>query len=151
MLRLEHSVVVDRPVEEVFAFITNPRNDLRWERRVVESTHTSEGPIGVGTTGRKVRRFLGLRLANNYELIVFEPNRKLAAKTAYGPIPFEWTVTLEPVEGGTRVAFLAEGETRGVLRLAGPILARVGQGGLETDAAALKKVVEADVYGRILH
>ena len=142
-LRLEHSVVIDRPVEEVFAFITNPKNDLRWERRVVESTHTSEGPMDVGTTGRKVRRFLGLRLNTNYELTAFEPNRKLAAKTAYGPIPFEWTANLEPVEGGTRVTFLAEGKLSGLLRLAGPILARMGQGGLESDSAALKKVLEA--------
>ena len=88
-LRLEHSVVIDRPVEEVFAFITNPKNDLRWERRVVESTHTSGGPGGVGTTGRKVRRFLGLRFTTNYELTAFESDRKLAAKTAYGPIPVE--------------------------------------------------------------
>ncbi|MCH7585466.1 MAG: SRPBCC family protein [Acidobacteria bacterium] len=141
-LRLEHSVVIDRPVEEVFAFITNPENDLRWERRVVESTHTSEGPMGVGTTGRKVRRFLSLRLANNYELTAFEPNRKLAAKTTYGPIPFEWTATLEAVEGGTRVTFVAEGKPSGIFKLAGPILARVGQGGLEHDSASLKKVLE---------
>ena len=142
-LRLEHNVVIDRPVEEVFAFITSPKNDPRWERRVVESTHTSGGPVGVGTTGRKVRRFPGLRFTTNYELTAFEPNRKLAAKTVYGPIPFEWTATFEPVEGDTRVTFLAEGKLSGLLRLAGHILARIGQGGLESDVAVLKKVLEA--------
>lgn len=46
-------------------------------------------------------------------------------------------------EVGTSVTFLGEGKPSGLLKLAGPMLTRLGQGGLETDAASLRKVLEA--------
>ena len=59
------------------------------------------------------------------------------------PHTFEWTATFEAVEGGTKVTFLGVGKPSGILRLAGPMWARPGSGGTETDAAALNKVLEA--------
>ncbi len=61
MARLECSVTIDRPVEEVFAFLSNYENDPKWSSATVEGKKTSEGPIGVGTTWRSVSKVLGRR------------------------------------------------------------------------------------------
>jgi hypothetical protein len=46
----EESIVIERPVPEVFAFVSNTTNDPLWHTTVVEGHQTSEGPVGLGTT-----------------------------------------------------------------------------------------------------
>jgi len=42
--------MVDRPVEEVWDFISTFENTTRWSRGVLEARQTSDGPLGVGST-----------------------------------------------------------------------------------------------------
>ena len=97
------SIVINRPIEEVFAYMNDPANDTQWQSVVVESKVTSEGPVGVGTTGFNVIRFLGRKIEANYEITEHEQNKKSTIKSTSGPIPFTGTRTFESVEGGTRV------------------------------------------------
>jgi hypothetical protein len=60
-VREEHSVVIECPIEEVFAFTADPNNDALWESTTLEAERTSEGPLGVGTTFRNTTKFLGRR------------------------------------------------------------------------------------------
>ena len=43
------TVVTDRPIEEVFAFLANRENDPKFSPRVLEIAKTTDGPTGVGT------------------------------------------------------------------------------------------------------
>lgn len=111
-----------------FAFAANPENDSQWQSGVLETEITSEGPIGVGTTHREVRQFLGRRIESTYELTEYEANRKWGLKTTSGPIPVEATVTFESVEGGTKATMVAEAEVGGFFRLAEPLVIGLGPG-----------------------
>ncbi len=51
-IRQEHNVVIERPIEEVFAFVTDPNNDPLWQSTSLETEQTSEGPVDVATTFR---------------------------------------------------------------------------------------------------
>jgi len=44
------SVVVDRPIDAVFAFVADPTHDPRWHTTVVRSERSSTGPPGPGST-----------------------------------------------------------------------------------------------------
>ncbi len=59
MIKLENSLVINRPVEEVFAFVDNPENEPQWNQVAQSSEKTLEGPMGVGAAGVLVARFLG--------------------------------------------------------------------------------------------
>lgn len=59
MTEIETSVVINRSRKEVFEFISNWANNPQWESGVLEAGQTSEGAMGVGTTVREVRKFLG--------------------------------------------------------------------------------------------
>ena len=48
----ERTIVIDKPVEEVFAFLTDPSNDHKWRTHLKEVS--AEGPITVGTRIHKV-------------------------------------------------------------------------------------------------
>jgi uncharacterized membrane protein len=50
MTRVATSVVINRPPEEVFEFVSNFENNPRWQSGMHEARITSEGPLGVGTT-----------------------------------------------------------------------------------------------------
>jgi uncharacterized membrane protein len=143
MAKLEISTVINRPVEVVFAFLSNPENGPKWNSSSGEVTITSGGPVGVGTTYRSVRTFLGQRIESETEITEYEPNQRLASKAISGPFPMESLVTFEPVEGGTRVTGTLIGEPGGFFKLAEPVLVSRMKQQFEADLAKLKDMMEA--------
>jgi len=143
MATLELSIVINRPVEEVFAFVSNPENNPMWSSVSKEVKITSAGPIGVGTTYRSVVAFLGRRMEGEVEFTEYEPNRSFAQKTRSGPVPVESRVTFERVEGGTRVTNTQVAEPGGFFKLAEPLLVSMIKRQFEADFANLKDLLEA--------
>jgi len=143
MARFEQSVVIRRPSEQVFDFLANPVNDPQWSSASIEMRQTSEGPVGVGATFKQVGRFLGRRLEFALEVTAYEPNRRFGMKVTAGPIKFAGMRVLETVPDGTRVTFTGGGPSGGFFRIAEPLLARLAEGQLTADLAALKEVLEA--------
>ena len=99
MLKIESTTVINRPVEEVFAVLSNLENNPKWASVFLEVKKTSEGPIGVGTTWRVVQKAFGRQIESEVEVAEYEPNRKCAQKSKSGPFPVEVLQTYEPVEG----------------------------------------------------
>ncbi|MFQ5945566.1 MAG: SRPBCC family protein [Anaerolineae bacterium] len=147
MVRNEHSVVINRPIDEVFAYVDDPDTAPQWQGSVLESRQTSEGPVGVGTTGEVVVQFLGRRFESTWEVTEHQPNEKSVLRSTSGPVPFKQFATLESVEGGTKIDFVFEAEPGGFFKLAEPLLAPIGQRQIETDAATLKALLEAQAEG----
>ena len=46
----EESIDIAREIHEVFTFVSDVRNDVRWHTTVVEAHLASEGPIGLGSS-----------------------------------------------------------------------------------------------------
>ena len=95
MFKIGGTIVINRPIEEVFAFLTTPGNSVLWQGNVVGATQTSEGPRDVGTTGQVTAQFLGKTIESNWEITEHELNRKTALKSTSGPITYEQSTTLE--------------------------------------------------------
>jgi len=146
-IREELSVVIERPVEEVFAFATDPENDPLWQSTSLETERTSGGPVGVGTTFRNTSKFLGRRIETAYEVTEMEPPRRQCVKIVSGPIPGSGCYLFEPAEGGTRFTQTFDAEVGGFFRLAEPLVARAIRRQTEADMATLKDVLEAGGAG----
>jgi uncharacterized membrane protein len=142
MAKLEISTVINRPVEEVFAFVSNYENLSKWNSLSSEVKKTSEGPIGVGTTYRTVVKFLGQRIEGETEVTEYETNRSIAHKAKW-PFPVENRLIFERVAGGTRVSLMTEGEPGGFFKLAEPLLVSMLKRQFEADLANLKDLMEA--------
>jgi uncharacterized membrane protein len=143
MLKIETSTVINRPVAEVFAVLTNVENNPKWASGFLEAKKTSEGPIGVGTTWHAVQKSMGQRVEAEADVTEYEPNRKFALRSKTGPFPVKLQNTFEPAEGGTRVNFKLEGEPGGFFKLAEPLVARMAKRNIESDLANLKDLMEA--------
>lgn len=143
MAKVEVSVVVKRPVEEVFSFVVNPANFSKWESGIIQSNQISDGPIGVGTTMREVGPFLGREIETTLEFTEYEPNRRFSMKSISGPIPMQGTYTFESVEGGTKVTLTGEFQIGGFLKLVKPIVVYMAKRGLKADHKNLKELLES--------
>lgn len=142
MVKVEASVVINCPVDEVFSYLMDVSNWPEWAG-FPEAEQTSEGPVGVGTTFRGMSEFLGRRAEWTSEVTKYEPNRRFAQTITWGPMSIEQSSTLEPVEGGTKYTQVGEAETGGFFRMADPLVNRMMQRQLEANLAKLKDILEA--------
>ena len=143
MVRVETSVVVERPVEELFEVVTSPETYSLWMPGCLGARQTSEGPMGVGATYIDGGQLLGRRIEETLVVTAYEPDRKFGVKTTSGPIRGEGEYTFEPVEGGTKVALDFEAELGGFFKLATPIVERALKRQGEGNLAGLKDLLEA--------
>ena len=142
MIKVELSVVINRPVAEVFAFVTDPANSAKWQEGLVESRLTSSGPMGVGAEITDVRKFLGRDMDSKLEVTEFVPNKKFSEKVVSGPLKFEISQSFEPSGEGTKVSLIAQGEPGGFFKLAEGMVQKQLQTQLEGDSQRLKKALE---------
>ena len=142
-MRIEHSVEIERPPEEVFSFVADPRNDERWTPAVEETRKTSDGPLGAGTTFESVFRLLGRRFEATFEIAEYEPNRKVVLGSATsGPLQLTGTRSVEAVPGGTQFTIRVEGRSGGFFGVAEPVFARLAERPLKVALANLKNLLE---------
>ncbi len=71
------SSVVDRPIDQVFAFLADGTNDPKFSPRVQEIQKTTEGPIGVGTIFESKVKDAGMTTSRRFELTEFDPPAKI--------------------------------------------------------------------------
>jgi len=148
-MRLQHDVVIARPVAEVWRFMEDLRNYPRWQSGLVAMQQISDGAMGVGSRIGVVHQLLGRRLDLILEVTAFDPGRAFAARVASGPVRFRGTWRYEPVDGGsgTRISGVIEGETGGFFRIAEPLVARAARRHIDADCGTLKELIEARVGG----
>lgn len=142
MTKVERSIVIDRPVDEVWEFVHDPAKDPLWQTMLVESEQIADGPMGVGTKVREVRHFLGLRVETAWEVTEYEPNRRSGIESISGPVPFRGGYVLEPVDGATKLTAAGALDGHGFFKLAEPIFARMTARELEANLGHLKDLLE---------
>jgi uncharacterized membrane protein len=139
------SIVINRPIEEVFGFLTNLENDVKWRSEWVDASNTSRGSLRVGTTFRLVGEFLGWRIPTEYKVTEYEPNRNAAWKTVSGPLPMTFWRKYERVAGGTHFTIKYEAEVRGFFKLVMSLLAGTVKRQHEGDLRKVKELLEARI------
>lgn len=141
MARVEHSVQIELPLDDVFGFVSDPLNDPYWETALL-SGQVLGSPKGVEPKTTRVRKLLGPRFESTAQITGFEPNREIGVRGTSGPLPFEGTWTFESVGGGTRVTFSGEIRGSGFSRIAEPVFARMLKKDAEANLRNLKDVLE---------
>ncbi len=71
------SAVIDRPINEVFAFLADGANDPKFSPRVQEIRKTTDGPVGVGTVFESKVKDAGMSSDRQFELTTFEEPTKI--------------------------------------------------------------------------
>jgi uncharacterized protein YndB with AHSA1/START domain len=138
-----YSVEIQRPPEEVFAFLTDPAGYPRWQPSLVSVQPHSPGPLELGSRATEVRRFLGRELETTWTCVEHRPCTRSSIECSDGPVPFRGTFELEPSPGGTSFTWTVE--TRGAAaRLGGPVAGLATRRELAANAGRLKELLERE-------
>jgi uncharacterized protein YndB with AHSA1/START domain len=143
--RFEATTVIDRPIEEVFAFLADGENDPKFSPRVLEIAKTTDGPPGVDTVYASTVKDAGMKTKREFRLTAFEaPTRIRWAEQSKNLITAdEGGYDLAPEGGGTRVTIYNVLQGHGLGKLLEPLALRAARKGAGDFGKAIKTAVEA--------
>jgi len=146
-MKMEHSVVIERPIDEVFDVATCTRRCVIWRSAILASAKTSDGPTGVGTTFEQDVRMLGKTRTNTAVITEYEPPRRFAYQHVSGLSHYVARFLFEPESGGTRFTVELEGEPASVWLKILPeaLVVRQIRATIESEMDTLKTMMENEV------
>jgi uncharacterized membrane protein len=143
-MRLEESVEIDRPLEEVFEYVSDVGNYPEWMAHVLEVRKGTPGPPQQGDSFMVAIKSLGRRFETPYERTSYDAGRRYTDQAVGGPIPDQrWHSAFQEVPGRTRFTRAVEVESSGLLKLLEPLQKLAAGRQLKKDLQTLKNVVEA--------
>jgi hypothetical protein len=140
------TAVIDRPIDEVFAFLADGTNDPKFSPRVLEIRKTTDGPVGVGTVFESKVKDAGMKTGRSFELTTFETPTKIRwTERSKNMITVpDGGYDLEKVsDSQTRVTIHNTFEAHGLGKLLVGFAARAAQKDAPAFAARIKAAVEA--------
>jgi uncharacterized protein YndB with AHSA1/START domain len=141
MITHELTIHLNRPVEQVFAFLMDTSQLSTWQSNLIKTEQITAGPLRAGSRFREVRR-LGRRESEiQAEIIVFELNKRFETKTITKPQVMV-SYSFEAENGGTRLRHKFVMLTSGLMRVLEPMIASSIRKDTESDFETLKRILE---------
>ena len=138
----ENVIMIDRPREDVFAFLADLENVPRWNLAIEVTLKTSPSSVGVGTTYRQIRS-APERSEEVLEVTAFEPPRRLIIEVQVGPFRARTGYTMEAAEAGTRLTNWVELEPPSIIsRAVVPLAASQSKAVVASNLERLKGILE---------
>jgi uncharacterized membrane protein len=138
----QHSVTIRRPVADVFAFVADGENARQWRPAVLDVARRSgEGLGAIYTQG--VKGPGGRRIAADYEVTAFEPDRRIAFHAIAGPVRPSGEYRFTSDGDATTVSLSLDATLTGWKRL---VMGRAVQSTMEAEVRnleTLKRILEA--------
>ena len=93
MTKIEHSVVIGRPLKDVWTYVVDPAHNPVWQSPVSEVRPGAAVPLQVGSTFEEVMQFLGRRFDVTWTVTDYEPMSRSGVRMWAGPVPMQGSVT----------------------------------------------------------
>jgi carbon monoxide dehydrogenase subunit G len=143
MSAVTNRITIRRPVEDVFAVLTDVENTGTWFPGDVQERWTTPPPHGVGSTRHAVVNMMGRRTENDAVVTEYQPPTRAVMQGTSGNAPFVATLTFAPDGEGTRVEVTTDITFRGAMRLLAPFVMAVYGRGWERGLATLQSMMES--------
>jgi len=136
---LSATTTIHAPVGAVYAYVSDPANDVNWRTGVTESGLTTHPPLAPDSEGFVKA---GSRVAR-WRVTAIEPGASVDWNLTEGPYSGSGGYRFEDIGGSTRFTLVANVQPQGILRLLGPLFARMGRKQNQADVETLKGLFEA--------
>ena len=143
MTHIQHTITIDRPLDDVWDYVLDTRNDPVWITNVVDVGRGADEPIQVGLEIEETYKFLGVRLPMTLKVTEHEPRRRSAIEMSDGPVPGQGSYDFEPAGDGTRFTMTLATDAHGFFKLAEPVFARMARRDIAASLGNLKDILEA--------
>ncbi|MCC7161026.1 MAG: SRPBCC family protein [Anaerolineae bacterium] len=145
MIHHTASIVIRCPVEQVFAFMSVPKNRMRYDPALLRVRQSPDGPLHLGTQIFEMRSAMGVKREMVTEVSALESNQKIGYRTlpgdamnAYGSYEFV------AVPEGTRLTLDFTLDPKGLMKLAEPFIASGLKRDIEAGLGNIKRVLEGE-------
>jgi uncharacterized membrane protein len=102
MAPITESIEINRRPEEVFAYLDDVKRHGEWQDQIVDVQPQGDQPMGVGKRVRETRRVPGGDRSMTYEITEHDPPRQSSFRVLDGPVRAVGTVTIVPLDDGSR-------------------------------------------------
>jgi len=139
MLNFKNTIVIDKPIQNVFAFVVDLPSLPKWNYYVLSVVPTSPESGKLGSTYHQIRQ------DDEQELKIskLEPNRSLIVETIPPSKPeLRREITFEPQGNSTRITDRWQLDM-GVPRLLEPLAANRAKSGVRENLGKLKTLLES--------
>jgi uncharacterized protein YndB with AHSA1/START domain len=139
---IENSIEIDRPPEEVFAYLTDLHREHEWNEQLRHVEALTDGPLQAGSRYRvRFGRAVGDSVLEYRHV---DPPRSWRSTSVSRRLDVEFAGTIGPVPRGSRVTLLTKLLPRGPLRLARPLLDRTMRKSWDRHLRLVKSILEGE-------
>ena len=142
MINLNSTVMIYRPIQQVFDFVSTAENDFQWQYGTLESAQVSPGITGAGAFFRSVGHLMGRRLQGTFEITEYEKNKKYGFRSLSGPLRLQTLYTFEMTAGSTKVNVSTRASLADLFQVSEGVLEKQLGKQLKENLALLKGILE---------
>jgi uncharacterized protein YndB with AHSA1/START domain len=143
VITVQTSIRVERPIDEVFAFVSDPLMFPQWNSAVQTVHGTSGESGGAGSTYSMQRQLPTGQVENELEILTREHPTKFSIRTTSGPTPFSTTIDSPPTAPTRSYSLTPASSCPGATAVLGPVATRRFRRGVDANLAALQHALEA--------
>ncbi len=142
-------ITIERDPADVWAYVSDVRNQDHWVDGMSDSEVPGDGPIGAGTEIRGTYSFEGRSTPLTLKITEFNEGRSLGIESSDGPFPMTGLLTLQRSDSGTIVtnAMTAGSDhivTSIMFTLLRPLSKMMFRRQLRKELGQLKEILEGD-------
>jgi len=97
-VHIKHRLVIQQPIKEVFAYISNLENLVEWSSSAITIRKLTSGAVQAGAMVQLASRFLGKWQNLTFEVVEYDPCRWLTIKSLSGVAPCHFSYQFESAE-----------------------------------------------------
>lgn len=141
-MNAEQTVLINRPLEEVFAYLAHHQNASKWQADLVEASVDVGDVLRQGAKGHDARVHKDERQECGWVVTEYVPNSRIVYQSTPGQPRYTVQYSLKPLGGKTSFTCGVETELEGFQKVVAPLIKRTKTGRLRTDLATLKRILE---------
>ena len=142
MLHYKTSVNINRPVDQVFEYVTHIENSSQWGDAVVDAWQETDGPMGVGTIVTEKVKMGPVFSELSWEITAFEPNKLCTFEGDSELGKSQTAYIFETAESGTRLTVEVNTQLSGIYRYLRPFIQFTHKRNRKNSLMGIKKILE---------
>jgi len=142
MIKLFSSTLIERPIKQVFDFVSTPENDFKWQYGTLATASLPKTTGTLRTFFRSIGHLMGRRNLSTFEVTEYEPHKKYGFKSLTGPVHSTTSYILENVNGWTRIRISIQASAPNFFKVTERLLEITMKKQFEEDISRLKAILE---------
>jgi len=144
MIKFETDITIQRPISEVFKYVSQIKNNPSWNSAVVDVEYVGGGKNKIDREYLMYRVIGKKKVENLCRVVEYERNKLLTLKATKGPTPFTYKYSFEKVKDGTLVSLEGKVKEDGLPFNASSFVAvHTFENGMSNNLRTLKDILES--------